>query len=455
MSFFNSLEKYIIPPFIRKWFVGRHGLTKIATNSGWLMLDTGVQIIINLFVGVWLARYLGPDLRGVMNYAQSFLAIFVPISALGLGEIMVREIVRTPDAKYELMGTAFTLQTISYLIFLPIMIGFVMVLRKGDTLVQLAVIILAIGSIFQTNRIFNWWFSSQLQSKYVVWAARSVEFGLAAAKVVLILLNASILAFIGVISLSYFFHFAARFYFYHLTGEKIRKWRFDFSRAKSLIRDGWPLAFAFIAVTIYTEIDNLMVGQILDDRAVGIYGEATRVAKLWYFIPIAITVSAYPALVRVYENHSANLFRHRIQQFLDALGIIGYISAIPAALFAPFIFIKLYGPDYIESGLVMRVYCWTFIFIALRYGMDRWLMIINQTKISIWSISIGLFTNIILNIILIPKYGIYGAAFGTLISNAVSIYLSCLIFPTLRPLFRPLLLALIVPVRPFSLLPPK
>ena len=448
----TQLPQKLIPQFIRQRLEGRVELQKVIANTGWLFADKIIQIIINLFVGVWVARYLGPELRGILTYADSFVSLFVPLSALGLGTILIREIVREPEAKGELMGTGFVVQLAAYILFLPIIIGAVFILQEGELEVQLSVIIIAFGSIFATSRIFNFWFQSQLQSKYEVLATRIVGFFSAGLKIILIFIKAPLIASVVVISLQIFFYFITKLYYYMRTGESIRTWRFNFSLAKGLIRDGWPLAFSFLAITLYTRIDSVMLGQLMDSGSVGIYGEASRFSNLWYFLPSAIVVSAYPALVRVHDSSSPENYQKRIQQFFDILVLFGLIFAIPISLVAPFVVTRLYGSAYAVSGNVLSVLAWTFVFVSLRQGMDRWLMIENLTRISMWSVILGLIVNIFLNLLLVKEYGETGAAWATVFAIVISIYLPCLIIPKLRPLFTQLVLALFAPFRIYSLL---
>jgi PST family polysaccharide transporter len=447
MNNFTALQRKIIPNLIRKWLAGRTELQKIVSNTGWLMFDTTSQIATNLFVGVWVARYLGPEQRGIMIYANSFVSLFVPLSALGLGAILIRELVREPNAKYELMGTVFVIQTASYFLFLPLMIGAIWVLRAGEPLLQFAVVILAFGNIFSTSRIFNFWFQSRLHSKYVVWASRIVEFLIAGMKIVLLVLHASLILFVTVMALQVVLYFMAKLSFYLRTGESIRAWRFRSGRVRTLLRDSWPLALSLFALTMYTEIDNIMLGQLVDNKAVGVYGEAARMSKMWYFIPAAIASSAYPVMVRARQNLSQINYDRRVQQLLDVLALVGYASAIPVVFAAPLVVSLLYGSAYTETGRVLTIYVWTFIFVALREGMNRLLMVDNNTLFAMGVAILGAVANIILNLWMVPRYGVIGAAWATLISNAISIYLICLVFPQLRPLFRQLLLALFVPFR--------
>lgn len=452
MNQLTQLPQKLVPQFVRQKLKDRIELQKIISNTGWLIGDKVIQIIINLFVGVWVSRYLGPDQRGIYLYANSFVTLLVPFSALGIGAILVRELVREPESKGELMGSGFGIQVASYLLLLPLMIMAVILLRTGETLVIWSVIIIACGNLFATGRIFNFWFQSILQSKYVVLATRIVEFVIAALRVFLLLINASLLAFVAIAALELFLLFAAKLYFYIRTGESIRIWRFNLSRAKELLRDGWPLTFSFLAVTVYLQIDSVMLGQLLDDHAVGIFGEAGRISSMWYLLPNAVAVSVYPALVRARGSLSPKQYHRRVQQFLDIMVLIGFAFAIPAAIFAPMLISKLYGSEFAASGSVLTILATTFIFVSLRQGMDRWLMVENRTRVTMWSIFLGIILNIVLNFWMIPLFGVYGTAWSTVIAIAISVYLPCLLIPNLRPLFKQLVLALFAPFRIHTLI---
>jgi PST family polysaccharide transporter len=447
MKSLDTIWQKYTPRFIRRRLEGRVELQKVIANTGWLIVEKFIQLTINLFVGIWVARYLGPELRGIIIYANSFVSLVVPLSALGLGGIVIREIVKDPHSKYELIGTVFVLQVMSYLLILPLIIAAVLLLRSGEATVVWAVIIIAIGNIFSTSRIFDFWFQSQLKSKYVVWATQSSEIVIAVVKIILILADAPLMAFVIVTAINMVLYFLAKLAFYIGRGEKIQNWRFSYNRAKAMLQDSWPLAFSFLAITIYTQIDNVMLGQLMDNHAVGIFGEAARISTMWYFIPAAIASSAYPVLVRSYQNLSPRKYQNRTQTLFDILSLTAYFSSVSLALSASILITSLYGQEYIKSGSVLAVHVWTFIFVSLRHGVDRWLMVNNMTQFTMWYTLLGVTMNIALNYWWIPISGEIGAAWATVLANAISIYLINLFLPQLRPLFKQLVLALFAPVR--------
>ena len=89
----------LIPAFVHRRIAHRPNLVKIVDNIGWLFFDKILRMGVGLFVGVWIARYLGPEQFGLLSFAIAFVGLFGAIATLGLQGIVVRDIVRDPDSK--------------------------------------------------------------------------------------------------------------------------------------------------------------------------------------------------------------------------------------------------------------------------------------------------------------------------------------------------------------------
>jgi PST family polysaccharide transporter len=96
----------ILPGFIKRRFEGRPNLVKILDNIGWLFFDKILRMGVGLIVGVWVARYLGPEQFGLFNFATAFVGMFGAIAGLGLQVFVVRDLVREPSSKEEILGSA-------------------------------------------------------------------------------------------------------------------------------------------------------------------------------------------------------------------------------------------------------------------------------------------------------------------------------------------------------------
>lgn len=169
-----ALIKFL-PSFIRIRLEGRVALQKILANTGWLFIDKIIRMGVGLLVGIWVARYLGPEQFGLYNYALSFVALFSALATLGLDGIVVRDIVRDPSCKDETLGTAFVLKLIGGGLTFLFVVGANSLLRPHDRLTQWLVGIIALGTIFQAFDTIDFWFQSQVKSKHTVYSKNTAQ----------------------------------------------------------------------------------------------------------------------------------------------------------------------------------------------------------------------------------------------------------------------------------------
>jgi PST family polysaccharide transporter len=380
------------------------------------------------------------------------VALFTPLAGLGLKDIVIRNIVWQSADKNEILGTAFVLQFLASLMTLGLSIGIDYVSRPADTLMRCFIAILAGGLIFQAcSNTLDCWFQSQVQSKYSVWARSLALVMIALVKVGLILLRAPLIAFAWAALVQTAVLAVAIAAWYHVSGGRLRAWQANFLQARQLLKDSWPLIISGLAVIVYMKIGQIMLGNMTSDKELGIYSAAVRLSELWYFIPMAIASSFFPTIVHSRENQSERAYHRRMQLFYDIMAGSAYAIAIPFALIAPFLVTTFFGAEYAEAALILRVHIWALVFVSLGVARSRWLMAENMTRFSMFATILGAIVNVGLNYWLIPQYGALGAAWATLISYAVSAYLSSLLSTRTWAVFTQLSLSLLVPFRLFGL----
>ena len=214
----------------------------------------------------------------------------------------------------------------------------------------------------------------------------------------------------------------------------IRSWNVDWGIVKKLIVDGWPGLLSGIASIIYMKIDQVMIGNMLDHHDLGLYSAATRLSTAWYFIPMVIVTSLTPAIIKA-RQQGRNVYYDRIQKLHDLMFIIAICISIPTSIIGDTIIEYLFGTDYLGAGTVLVVHIWASIFVFLGAAGGRWYVAENLLVLSFYRHLAGLIINIVLNIYMIPKYGIIGAALSTLISYSFSTYIFDVIDVRSRPLF--------------------
>lgn len=420
----------LLPPALRSKLDGHYALQKIIGNTGWLFADRILRMGVGLVVGVWVARFLGPNQFGLFNYAVAFTAIFGAIASLGLDSIAVREIVRTPEHKDQILGTTFVLKLVGGVLVWLLTVGVIILSRPEDRLTQTLVGIIAAGAIFQAGDTIDCWFQSQIQSKYTV-TAKNIAFTLIAGfKIVLIQMQAPLVAFAWAGLAEIIVASIGLAIAYQASGNHLVKWRFSLPQAKQLLKDGSPLILSSLMIMIYMRVDQVMLAEILGEQEVGFYSAAVRLAEVWYFIPTAIVSSTFPSIIEA-RQVSETLFFERLQVLYRLMASTAYLIAIPTTLLSGWMIHLLFGNAYEKAGPMLAILIWASLFVNLGVARSSFLTAMNWTRLHLFTVFLGCLLNIGLNILLIPVAGGVGAAIATCISYWFAVHGACFLCPPL------------------------
>jgi PST family polysaccharide transporter len=423
-----------LPGFLRKRIEESPILQRIIHNTGWLFLDRALRMGVGFFVTVWITRYLGPEKYGLLSYASAFAGLFTAIANLGLYGIVVRDIVRYPESTDEILGTAFFLKFSGGLCALLLSLGLIFFIRPGETLTYWLVGITATGFIFQSFEVFDFWFQSKLLSKRTVFANIPGFLLITIAKIVLILINAPLIAFAWTGAFEILLGSIGLLAAYQLKTRRVGYLRVSMKWAKSLLKDCCPLIFAGLMLMIYNRIDQVMIGQMVGNYSVGIYSVAVKLAEFWYIFPTLVLNSVLPTIVEAKQSGEAFYYR-RLQKVFDLMALISLVFVLPLFVFSKQIIVLFYGSAYAEAGAVLAVYVLSGIFVFLGHVRESWIAVENIARFSLYSTATGAFVNILLNYLLIPRYGNLGAAYATLIALFVASYLINIISAKTRTVF--------------------
>lgn len=430
MSLLSSSR--VFPAALVARLAGREALRKVLWNTGWLFADKALRMAVALLVGVWVARYLGPGRFGQYNYAIAFVTLFSPLATLGLNNIVVRDIVLLPSRKNETLGSAFGLRLCGGLVTLLLATAVAAVSGSHDRLTIALVAVTAAGTVFSAFDAIDLWFQSQLKSKFTVLAKNAALIVISAIKVLLIMYQASLLMFAWAGTAEIALGSFGLLLVYGRVGGSFRLWRFTLARAKSLLRDSWPLIFSGVFGAIYLRIDQVMIGEMVGNEEVGVYAAAVRLAEAWYFVPMTIVASVLPSVVEA-KRISDDLFYSRLQRLYNLMAFFAYAIAIPTTFLSKSIIAVLYGSAYNSASPMLVVLIWSGLFINLGVARTSFLTAMNWTRTHLVINVIGCILNIALNYVLIPAYGGMGAAVATFIAYGVVGVLACFFY---RPLYR-------------------
>jgi O-antigen/teichoic acid export membrane protein len=420
-------------------------LRKIFANAAWLFGDRILRMGFSVFIGAWVARYLGAENFGTYNYVIAFVNLFGAFANLGLEQIVIRDIVREPFSKNYILGTAFILRLIGGGVAVATMMG----IRSSDPTMPWLVAIVAASLVFQSWDVVDYWFQSQVQSKYIVWA-KNITFVMASiAKVFLIQIKAPLILFAGVYSMEFALSALGLTIAYQARGSFLKSWRFTLAWASRLLKDSWTLILTSFVIGIYMRIDQIMLGQMVGDQAVGIYSVAVRISELWYFVPIAIANSVFPSIVES-KQVSESLYYQRIQKVLNLMSLMSYGVAIFFSLTSGWIIKLLFGAEYEAAAAILIVHVWTGVFVSSGLIRSLWTTTEGLMRFAFITNGIGALINVGLNLLLIRHYGGIGAAVATVISQVFASYITSAFFHKTRKIFFLQTKALLAP-NPFSM----
>ncbi|EIF50101.1 flippase [Sulfurovum sp. AR] len=406
---------------------------KYFKNTSWLFAEKILRMIVGLFVGIWVARYLGPEQFGLLSYSISFVGLFTAISTLGLDGIVIRELVKDDSKRDVLLGTAFILKLMGafcVLLFLAIAVNF----TSNDHYTNMLIFIIASATIFQSLNVIDFYFQSKVLSKYVVYANVISLFISTIIKIILLLNEASVIAFAWVVVFDSFVLAMGFLYFYLHNHLSLRSWKFEKNMTILLLKDSSPLIIAGVINSIQMKIDQTMIKEILNVTEVGYYAVAAQLSTVWFGIGVIICNSLFPAIINA-KKVSEKFYYTRIQKLFLFLTAISYILAISVYFLADLIILTLYGKEFIAASSVLSIHIFSVIFVYLGVSSGRWLINENRSMLNFYRNLLGLIINIVLNIFFIKKYGIVGAAYASLIAFIIAFYVFDVFLMETRKIF--------------------
>lgn len=387
------------------------------------------SLLIKVLVGFAIANYLGRAQNGLLNYPQAFVSFFLAAAALGLDGYTTRELLKKPELSNQYLGTALRLKLWGALAALPCIVLAYSLKNYffGSSNTPLSyLIIVGLSGISQAFYITDSYFQSKVQAKYVTYSQIFGNILSAIIKLGLIAMAAPLIYFIWALLLDTVLIASAYIYFYQQKTTGIQHWRYDSKIAKSLLQQSWPLAFSAILVSLYMKIDQLMIDSYLGSADLGIYSTAVQLSESWYFIPVAIVSSIFPAVMNA-RRDDPERYQKRLQNLYDLMVWLSLSIAIATSFLANTAYRIIYKPEYWEGASVLALHVWSGIFVFLGTASSQYLIAEGYTKISMLRTAVGALVNIGLNLILIPKYGIMGAAIATLIAYFVATFFLLLV----------------------------
>lgn len=419
--------------------LGSAGFRKYLTNTSWLFVERVVRLLVVLATGILVTRYLGPELFGQLNYATGFVGIFLALTTMGLDEIVVRDLVRRPHRRDELLGTAAVIKLGgASLLLLVVFLG--TVVKDLAPLTATMIIVIGAAELLRPLSAIEWYFMANVRSKQAVMVQMAQVFISGAAKIVLVLLEADLVWFawlfvLETASLSIGYAIA-----YVRSGAVLRALRYTGRMAGYLLKQSWPLAIYGLALYVQAKIDQVMIFDVLRERIgeraaneeVGQYSNALKMIESLGFLPVIVQKSLAPAVTRGRQQNRA-LYADRLLNQYRLMFLMFLVTSVPLYFLAEPLMVLLFGEEFRPSGHLLSLFAIRLLFTNMGVGKTSFITNESLFKYSLLTALVGAGMNIGLNLLLIPKYMAVGALWSMIISFFVSIFVMDIFFKTTRP----------------------
>lgn len=389
-------------------------------NFCWLAMEKVLRISLGIFVLAYIAKNLGPTDYGTLSLSTSIIAIITSVAMLGLKNIIVKELLEGKgDDDSDIVYSAFLILMVSCISFLVLICITSLFIDNKKLSVTLSLLSLIL--VFRPFDVLKDYYDSKVNSKvYSIIDA--------------IIFTVSSLLKITVIYMDYGLYAIALLMVFEVSLSSIILFLYYKSREKPfykflgggftrrVISQSWPLILSSLAWLIYTKMDQIMISYMMSIKSVGEYSIGTKFTEILQFIPSYIVISSVPLIVRKFKKEYSN--------YLMSYQLLYEVAILTSLIISIFIFIfsaplvnTLFGAQYSNSIDVMKIHIFSLIPISMALVSGQFLVYENLQKILMFRHLIGVLTNFLLNLLLIPIYGLNGAAVSTLISLFISNYL--------------------------------
>lgn len=437
-----------VPPFVRRRLAARGYLQRVIGNAGWLLGERALRMLVGFLVGVWIARYLGVQQYGLLNYAAAFVGVLAFLSSPGVEPLAVRDMVRDPDSRDGTLGTLLALRLAGGLVLAVAAAAGIFLFRPDDTVAATLVILISLAQLLAAFDAIDCWFQAKVASRYAVIAKASAFLVATVARIILIIAEAPLSAFAWAIFGEAILFALGMLAAYRLSGPRFTAWRASLTRARGLLAEGWPLIASAVFAAIYLRIDQVMLGEMAGFAEVGNYAVAVRMVEVLYVVPAVIAASVFPAIIKSKEL-GGPLYESRIQSLYDAMLWLAVGLAAPLSILAPLLVRWLFGEAFEAAGPVLSLLAWMPLWVFLNAARQKWLFAENALVAGMAVEGAACALNVLGNLLLIPRYGGIGAAAASLLALAGA---TLVIAPFSRPIRQSLIMFLAAATAPVRVL---
>jgi len=394
---------------------------RIFSNTIWLAAGAAVNALIGLYITRALARYLGVGGYGQYALALVYLNFTAVIANFGFDAILIRDTARD-QKNADALVTAGIVLKLAFAGVAVVVGGFYLLSREYPPGYAWAVIFLLLSH-----------FVAAFETYEVVHKVRMRGENVAAASVISQILTLGVVLWgrgrgwplEWLIAAHVFVRIPrAAFLYLRLRSEAPLRWRWEPARARFILRESALLGLTGLLWVVYFRVDTLMLEWMKGPEAVGQYAAAYKFVELALLGSGLVMTSLAPLLAERWPANPTG-FAWLYQQTADYMGMLGVLAAGVMTVFGADLIRAIFSPSFIDAIAILRVLSVAAFIVYLSNALGHVMVAVGiQGPGFLTTRIVGILLNVSLNLLWIPRWGGYGAAWATVLSEGVILLIS-------------------------------
>ena len=398
-------------------------------NASWIIVCRIIQSLISLVIGMISARYLGPSNYGVITYVSSVVAFALPIMQLGLNQTLVKEFVQSPEREGKILGTSLVINILSGIVSMIGSVAFVFLVNAGERETILVCILYSFTLLFQATEMTQYWFQYQLLSKYPSIATLCAYVVVSLYKIFLLVTQKSVVWFALSNVLDYFLISVILMVIYFKVGNQ--RLSFDWRLGREMLSRSKYYIIPSLMVMIFQHTDRIMIKLMMGEAETGFYSAAITCVGISGFVFSAVIDSMRPVILEEKGKDQAR-YENRVSQLYAIITFISLAQSIGMTVLAKPLVNLLYGAEYAPTAGILCVAVWYVTFSYYGSVRNVWILAEGKQRYLFGINVIGAVANVLLNLLLIPRWGGIGAAIASLITQFFTNVIIGFVFKPIR-----------------------
>ena len=389
----------------------------IVRNTRLLVATQAISMICSILFNILCARYLGKVGFGKYIFAWSFVSIFIALGTLNVPAKAARDVARDFSRSETYLSNLPVLGSVlSIVVFLVSVL--ILLLMQRDHDLTLITILFSGVTIFQiATACLSWWFQAYQELHYEALLVVSLSVAKLLLAIVVILLKGGLIALVLITVVA---NCVVLILCYCITTHRFSelRWRVDIRFVGRFILQNVPFALSVAFASVYGNIDKILLSMLKGDAVTGLYGAANQILIPIKVIPGALSLAILPVFSQLYGTDRRH-FDRLLRSLLRYVLLIAFPMAIAFTALAREIIIVLFGEAFVDGSLVLTIAAWGAVAIFLNVTLGKAVLAAGEERLNAVFCGVGLLINIILNLILIPRFAHIGAAASNLAAEGI------------------------------------